>query len=284
MSNRHLRYFVDLAELAEPHLRGSRQRDWLGRLDTEVANFVRRCTGRWEPGHAPEDGLRLVSALWHFWYLRGHYAAGRQWLDRALDAAPGAPGAAVAKALAAAGQLAYLQCDYLTSAERLSSARVIFADLGDALGVATVLQSLGCVAREQGDYARSRELHTDSERRWRAAGHRDGVARSANYLGFVAWLEGDPVRAREQSERGLAFFQTSGDGEGLAWSLLIQGAAAAYAGDVLAADALLDESRRRSEVTGYREGVAWSLNQLGVVAGRRDDWVEARTSATGEPA
>ena len=116
----------------------------------------------------------------------------------------------MAKALAAAGQLAYLQCDYLTSAERLSSARVIFADLGDALGVATVLQSLGCVAREQGDYARSRALHTDSERRWRAAGHRDGVARSANYLGFVAWLEGDPVLAREQSERGLAFFQTSG--------------------------------------------------------------------------
>ena len=160
VSSRHLRYFVELAELAEPHLRGSGQRDWLGRLDTEVANFVAAMHWSVGAGHAPEDGLRLVSALWHFWYLRGHYAAGRQWLDRALDAAPGAHRAAVAKALAAAGQLAYLQCDYLTSAERLSSAQVIFADLGDTLGVATVLQSLGCVAREQGDYAaQSRIAH-----------------------------------------------------------------------------------------------------------------------------
>jgi predicted ATPase/DNA-binding SARP family transcriptional activator len=276
VNGRHQRYFVELAELSEPKLRGPGQRDWLGRLDAEVANFVAALRWSVGNGHDPEDGLRLVSALWHFWYLRGHYAAGRQWLARALDAAPDAPPATRAKALAAAGQLAYLQCDYANSAARLGDAREIFADLGDDLGVATVLQSLGCVAREQGDYARSRDLHLDSEQRWRGAGHRDGVARTANYLGFVAWLEGDPVVAREQSERALAFFRTSGDEEGFVWSLLIQGAAAAYAGDLPVADARLGESRRRSEVAGYREGIAWSLNQLGVVADRRGDPIEAR--------
>jgi hypothetical protein len=274
--DRHLRYCLELAELAEPHLADGSQQQWLDRLDAEVADFVAALRWSTEPGRRADEGLRLAAALWRFWYLRGHYSAGRRWLDAALAAAGGAPPPVRARALAAAGQLAYLQCDYAASADRLEGARQLFDDLADALGVAGVLQSLGCVAREQGDYARSRALHTESEQRWRAAGHQDGVARSANYLGFVDWLEGDPAAARAQSDRALGFFRASGDAEGFAWSLLLQGAAAAYVGNLVAADALLGESRRRSEQAGYREGVAWALNQLGLVAARRDDQVRAR--------
>ncbi|MFL6063974.1 MAG: AfsR/SARP family transcriptional regulator [Friedmanniella sp.] len=271
VADRHLQHFLALAELAEPRLTGSAQQEWLGLLDAEVGNLVGALGWAVSAGRSPEAGLRLVTALWRFWYLRGHYSAGREWFRAALAAAAAAPAASRAQALAAAGQLAYLQCDYPRSAELLGEAQQIFEALRDPLGVATVLQLLGCVAREQGDYARSRRLHQDSEQRWRAAGNEDAVARSANYLGFVAWLEGDEVTARQQSERALGFYRTSGDSEGLTWSLLILGATACYAGDLERAHVLLSESRQRAEESGYREGLAWSLNQLGVLAARRGD-------------
>ncbi|MFF9852756.1 BTAD domain-containing putative transcriptional regulator [Streptomyces litmocidini] len=62
----HHAYYRELAEAADPELRGPAQLEWLARLDAEDANLraaLRRGT--------PEDGLRLVAALSPYWWLRG---------------------------------------------------------------------------------------------------------------------------------------------------------------------------------------------------------------------
>ncbi|MEU1225549.1 BTAD domain-containing putative transcriptional regulator [Streptomyces sp. NPDC005828] len=62
----HHAYYRQLAEAADPELRGPAQLGWLARLDAEDANLraaLRRGT--------PEDGLRLVAALSPYWWLRG---------------------------------------------------------------------------------------------------------------------------------------------------------------------------------------------------------------------
>ncbi|MFF0476774.1 ATP-binding protein [Streptomyces sp. NPDC004284] len=62
----HPAYYRDLAETADPELRGPDQLEWLARLDAEDANLraaLRRGT--------PRDGLRLVAALTPYWWLRG---------------------------------------------------------------------------------------------------------------------------------------------------------------------------------------------------------------------
>ncbi|MFE7598647.1 ATP-binding protein [Streptomyces sp. NPDC057494] len=62
----HRAYYRELAEAADPELRGPAQLEWLARLDAEDANLraaLRRA--------APEDGLRLVAALSPYWWLRG---------------------------------------------------------------------------------------------------------------------------------------------------------------------------------------------------------------------
>ncbi|WP_051552260.1 AfsR/SARP family transcriptional regulator [Nocardioides sp. URHA0020] len=276
-SDRHLGYFLEVAEAAERQLLGPSQQDWLDRLDGDVANLVGALRWSVGAGAAPEAGLRLVSALWRFWYLRGHYLAGREWLDATLAAAPHAPAAVRADALASAGRFAYLQCDYGAAEDRLHAALSSYGSLDDDIGTAAVLQSLGCVARERGDYAASLALHRDSRQRWQAAGRPDEVARSSNYLAFVAWLAGDRAEALAESVRAREFFATAEDGEGSTWSLLIQGALACYSDDLAQAAALLDESRRQAEAVSYQEGVAWSLNLLGVTAVRSGDPHTART-------
>ncbi|GEB60766.1 ATP-binding protein [Streptomyces gardneri] len=62
----HHTYYRELAEAADPELRGAAQLEWLVRLDAEDANLraaLRRGT--------PEDALRLVAALTPYWWLRG---------------------------------------------------------------------------------------------------------------------------------------------------------------------------------------------------------------------
>src|SRR5262249_50277201 len=49
--------------------------------------------------------LRLAGALWEFWHARGYWDEGRQWLERALAAAPDTgPSVERARALAGAGR------------------------------------------------------------------------------------------------------------------------------------------------------------------------------------
>ncbi len=79
----HADYFVTLAEAAEPQLTGADQVDWLNRLGAEHDNF-RSAMGWLEQGSEIETRLRIAAALWRFWWMRGHLAEGRGWLERAL--------------------------------------------------------------------------------------------------------------------------------------------------------------------------------------------------------
>ncbi|GAA1593015.1 BTAD domain-containing putative transcriptional regulator [Actinomadura kijaniata] len=87
--HRHLRYHLDLAERAEPRLRGAGQREELGRLDAEAAN-LRAALGEAIARRGPE-AARLVKALCWWWLLRGRLAEGRAHLASALRDCPPDP-------------------------------------------------------------------------------------------------------------------------------------------------------------------------------------------------
>lgn len=101
---RHLRHYLDLAERAEPHLRGGEQRAWLELLDAEAANLraaleeAVRAASRQAAGEVvrrssdrrAEEALRLGGALGWWWLLRGRLAEARRSLSAVLDVAPDA--------------------------------------------------------------------------------------------------------------------------------------------------------------------------------------------------
>ncbi|MDT0495401.1 BTAD domain-containing putative transcriptional regulator [Streptomyces griseus] len=93
--DRHLLHSRALAEHAEPHLRGAGQRPWLARLDAEAGNLrtaldeaVRRAGAG-----APEEAIRLATALAWWWLLRGRLTEARRSLGAVLEAT-GGPAAA----------------------------------------------------------------------------------------------------------------------------------------------------------------------------------------------
>ncbi|PZG02487.1 BTAD domain-containing putative transcriptional regulator [Micromonospora deserti] len=76
---RHASYYTELAERADPLLRGSEQRAWLARLDAEAANL--------RAALAHGGGLRLANALTWYWFLRGRLSEARRGLAGEGDTA-----------------------------------------------------------------------------------------------------------------------------------------------------------------------------------------------------
>jgi predicted ATPase/DNA-binding SARP family transcriptional activator len=263
-------WHVDLAERTEAELSGPGQARAAERLQAEAHNL--RAVLQAARDRKDINGtLRLAAALAQFWYLRGHYREGRDWLDWALAAPAGAPTEVRAKALTGSGMLAHLQCEYPPAVRRLEAALALYRELGDRRGAAGILQALGAVAREQSRYARARELHEEALAEYEALGDRHGVANAHDSLGFAAWLEGDFGTATAECVQALAAFTEFGDKEGAAGAELSLGVAAMYTGDPQTAAAALARSRELSEEVGFREGLAWALHERGLLAVRRGE-------------
>ncbi|WP_460437651.1 BTAD domain-containing putative transcriptional regulator [Amycolatopsis stemonae] len=83
----HLAYFTELAETADPHLRGAEQLDWLAKLEAEHDNIAAAMRGALAAGEAT-GAMRLAAAAGWYWWLGGHKTEGNE-LIMAATAVPG---------------------------------------------------------------------------------------------------------------------------------------------------------------------------------------------------
>ncbi|QYC42268.1 Putative HTH-type transcriptional regulator [Nonomuraea coxensis DSM 45129] len=84
---RHAAHYRDLAERAEPRLRGPDQLAWIGRLLADHDNILTALRHAAGTGDA-DTALRLAAAMGMFWVIRGFSADSAAWIERAL-ALPG---------------------------------------------------------------------------------------------------------------------------------------------------------------------------------------------------
>ena len=83
LRDRHLEYFLNLAEIAKPHLIRSEQIEWLPVLDADYENL--RLALEWALNKETDgSALRLCRALWWFWKIRCYWLEGLNWVKRAL--------------------------------------------------------------------------------------------------------------------------------------------------------------------------------------------------------
>jgi non-specific serine/threonine protein kinase len=80
----HLDYFLHLAEEAEPQMVRSEQKTWLDRLEAEHGNLREALAWCQSEKTEIEKGMRLVGALWWFWWIHGYFSEGRSYLESLL--------------------------------------------------------------------------------------------------------------------------------------------------------------------------------------------------------
>ncbi|MEZ4870049.1 MAG: tetratricopeptide repeat protein [Caldilineaceae bacterium] len=298
---RHLAFFLQLAEEAEPHLRAAAQLSWLARLDLEHDNL--RAALQWAKGSgALEAGLRLAGSLARFWYLRGFWQEGREWLkgllaqpvestptfafhapeqaaEQALppkaDAAPLLPATlarARARALAGAGWLADADGSEIPLyAESLPLCRQV----GDRWGEAYALRGLVVNSSNLTDLAQAEAYLQESLTIFRALPDPWGMGLATFNLGWIAMNRDKVDDAAATWEEALRHFRTCGDRWGISVTLGGLGYLARLHGHYPQAASLIQESLELFRELGDRAGVSYSLVRLGNLAWRRGDYTEA---------
>ncbi len=274
--DRHVSFFLALAEEAEPQLKGASQQAWLERLETEHDNFRAALEWSIESARWVEQGLRLTGALARFWAVRGHLSEGRTWSSRALVAGRGVESSVRARALDGAGELAYYRGDYAGAGALYEESLAIRRERGDRAGIAASLLGIGNLAYRQGDFAGAQALYEESLAIRRELGDRHGIAASLGNLGLAVYEQGDYGAARARHEESLAILRDLRDWRGIANTLNNLGIVADERGDYGAARARHEESLAILRGLGDRHGIANTLNLLGVVADEQGDFGGAR--------
>jgi predicted ATPase/DNA-binding SARP family transcriptional activator len=231
-TERHATWFLEIAERAAPFLTGVDRGVWLDLLELELDNL--RTAMRWAIDHGQTElGMRLGAALWRFWQIRAHIGEGRQIMAEVLAMEGEVDPAIRARAMSAAGSLAYWQNDGPACMEHYEASLELRRELGDEAEVASALFDLGhaasCVAAVK-DTVRGRKLLVESLDLYRSMGSPMGEAWLVWALGCNRHFAGDNRAAINEIGEALDMFRGLDDPFGLAWALTMRGAAAQVAG------------------------------------------------------
>jgi non-specific serine/threonine protein kinase len=194
MRNRHLEFFFDLAQRAEPELMGLRQASWLKQLHLEHDNLRSALDWCMSPAHVPEEpdrGLDFATALSWFWVKQGFLTEGRQWLDRAVEMAPDSSPSRRARACAALANMTSFQGDFGATATYAMNSVALGREAGDLFSVAFALGLQTIAAAQAGDVALALRLAGDCRTAAIASGNPWTAGPALYVLGFLAILEGD---------------------------------------------------------------------------------------------
>lgn len=274
---RHLAFYRELAETAEPHLAGESPGEWLRRLTAESDNLRAALSWALETGRS-EDALRMAAALARFWNLRGHLTEGRQWLDQALERVEEAELATQAKALHQAGELAWRQGDYASTEECQRESLFRYRQLADQSGISQALVGLGRVAHEQGRLDEAEQLFTESLEIERSVGNGRGTAVALGNLGEVMLEQGDPQGARDYLQQSLDILRELGDRSAECNVLNNLGYVASVQGEIEDARAYLHESLSVAREIDDKRNVVMALGNLGNLAMEESHWDRAADS------
>jgi non-specific serine/threonine protein kinase len=279
---RHLSFFVRLAGEAEPELRRGDQLAWLAQLETEHGNL--RAALQWALGsRETEKGLRLAADLSRFWYLRGYWKEGREWLEQMLAEASAEttpPEASARLRLARARALygmAWLMDEDGRDIPLYEESIALCRKLGDKWGAAFSLRGLGATTSYRGNPEQGTPLLEESLALFREVDDPWGMALVLFSWGWVVAGQDDLQKAQAMWDESLSLFRNTGDRWGIAVVLGGLGYIARLLGHYPKAAALSEESLTLFRELGDKAGVAVSLSRLGNVALRRGDYPQAVT-------
>jgi predicted ATPase/DNA-binding SARP family transcriptional activator len=264
--DRHARFFLALAEAAEPRVfAGASDPPTLLRLDEEIANLRAAIDAEELPA---ELELRFAYALDWYWFARAHFHEARTRVERALRRAAGVDPVVRARALVAAGNAAAWQGDFAAIRGGIDEAVDALRGSGDdrAFMVALILRGIALALTSDGDQDAAKRDFDESIAIARRRGRDVGLAFTLYWSGVAAQRRLDWSAARDAFAEAHAIGVDTGNNPATAHPLTALGWTALAAGtreEALAAFRrsleLHAEVDDRWGLTQAVEGIAWAL-------------------------
>ncbi|HEY3312784.1 MAG TPA: tetratricopeptide repeat protein [Anaerolineales bacterium] len=270
IQDRHLNYYLRVAEQAEPHLFDAGQQDWKDRLESDHDNLQVALAWSLESNQI-EAGLKMAGALAWFWHSKGHLSEGSLWLEKILASGIRTQGKERAKALRASSLLSTDTGDYIRARAFAESSINLYREIGDNLGVGLALIDLGASLHRGGNEEEAIEAFEESLRLLRATGERWGIAYAHLWLGDPWFRMGEIERAATSWEESLRLTQELGDHYLMAWSLGGLADVARLHADYKRATGMFKEALTLYQSSGDKSGPPFALEALGLVAAAQGD-------------
>ncbi|MFJ2771405.1 BTAD domain-containing putative transcriptional regulator [Streptomyces sp. NPDC087300] len=256
---RHLRYYLDLAERAEPLLRGGEQSVWLRRLDAESANLRAALAA----GRQDGAGVRLGVALVWWWLLRGRLSEGLRELSAVVEANP------------ERDQLSLVQGAFaLITGERAKYGTGVDEPAESARARTLWLFAYGLFSA--GESRASERVNARALDLAEAARDRWSTAAALSLRAMHALIRGDLDTLGRDGLRGAGIFRDLGDRWGELQTVAPLAALAEIKGEYAEAVRRQDEGLRIARELGLAAEVSARLSGLGRLALLTGEWDRAR--------
>ncbi len=291
--DQHLKAFLELAEQAEPEIRGHNQRLWLNRLDEELENL--RSALEWAQARDAEACLRLASLLWRFWDIRGYGNEGLDWFTKVIALTEGLHTVTRAKGLTRAAIVVWNLGYQRLWKKWIEEAHAMYKELDDKPGLALALTSLNLseealhLSREIGDHeltgsnlrtlgyeallrndlTSAASLMEQGLKEIRLSGNERLIGMALQDLSEVTLVQGDSERAQNLIEEALSLAQEIGDKSNIIagyWGFM---RIALFLEDYLKAEEYILEANRLAQISNNKGDICISLHFLGIL-----DWAQ----------
>ncbi len=282
LKDRHLGYYLRLAEELAPKLRASDQLFAFYWLKEAYDNLRLALDWSSRPGTAPklvESGLKLAAALSFYW-LKGGYHSEARWHYQVLLAAGRLMELehtlAFGHLLALAGEMAQEQGDFKVARPLLEEALGCLQDCGDKSSLSHAYSVFGIVNAKEGHWEVAKLLFLKTLDLQRELEHKASIAYTLNNLANISMYHSDLSTASLYLEESLQIRRVLGDRLGICQTLNNLGGVYYYKGDYPAAQLSWLEAVSLQREMVDKIILSNTLDNLGVVGIYLGNYDQAR--------
>ena len=215
----HAAYYQQVAEAAGPHLTGPEQGHWLRALELDHDNLRAAMAELLSDTFSTELALRFGISMRWFWFTRGYYSEGIEFLEAVLERPDTAELPELkAAALATLGTLHQPRGEDAAARARLEDALAISTLVGSSDTAADTLCELAWLAFRQGEEDRTVELATGAIDLARTTDNANLIGLALSIRGGVVFARDRP-RGRADIDEAIVCFQKTGDRKRLSGAL-----------------------------------------------------------------
>jgi predicted ATPase/DNA-binding CsgD family transcriptional regulator len=189
----HATYFLEFCKEAAAKLRLAEQSQWLQKIEDEEANI--RLALAWCQANEPDQLRLLAGYMSRYWYVRGKFMEGLEWLDRALEGDVKNPESRLAP-LQTRARLRRHHGDYAGSRRDAEECAHLARRLGAENQLMGALTTLGILSTSAGDWSEAERFYSEALQINKKLGDSALIAGALNNLALI-----DSARGRHESAK-----------------------------------------------------------------------------------